>query len=188
MLDITIVVQQSPEPNSKLNSLLLLREVYLFLVSVPLLQQVLGETWESQCQKYKKRGIPLSELARFPIVSYPSGSRLRGMMEQAAAQYGLQYRTVFSSNRAETFDSIGRTDVAGCIISHQLYGITTRKNQHLHRGNRLQSFRIDFGKFPIHSDITLIRNQDSVLAAYKQALIQMICDHFASYDQLVKKI
>lgn len=188
MLDMAIVVQQSPEPNPKLDSLVLLREMYLFLVSVPLLQSVLGSDWEAQSQKYKKRGIPLAELARFPIVSYPTGSRLRTQLEQAAAQYGLHYNTVFASNRAETFDAIARTDTAGCIISHQLYGITARKNQHMRREHRLQSYRIDFGKFSMSSAITLIRNQDSVMAAYKQHLIQIICEHFAGYDQLVRKI
>lgn len=187
-LDMAIVVQQSPEPNQKLDSLVLLRELYLFLVSGPLLRETLGQDWEAAHQKFRKRGITPEEIFSFPLAMTPEHSRLRRIIDHYARLRQLQYRAVFASNRCETFDAIARTDIAGCIIPHQLYGITVRQNQRLRREDRLHAYQIHWGRQEINSDITLIRNRDSVLAAYKQHLIQMICEHFASCDRFVRRL
>ena len=131
MLDMAVVVQQSDYPNEKIDKILLLKEQFLFLISNALMDQCLGERAASFRQRCKKRGITLDEIAQFPIVSYPKASRLRTIMDNYANHRHMTYNTVFTSNRTETFDAIARTDVAGCIISQQIYGITARNNRRL---------------------------------------------------------
>ena len=100
----------------------------------------------------------------------------------------MTYNTVFTSNRTETFDAIARTDVAGCIISQQIYGITARNNRRLRVENRLPVFRINMGNYKIDSNIMLIHSKDAILAPYKQHLIQIITDEFSQYDQLAQNL
>ena len=188
MLDMAVVVQQSDYPNEKIDKILLLKEQFLFLISNALMDQCLGERAASFRQRCKKRGITLDEIAQFPIVSYPKASRLRTIMDNYANHRHMTYNTVFTSNRTETFDAIARTDVAGCIISQQIYGITARNNRRLRVENRLQVFRINMGNYKIDSNIMLIHSKDAILAPYKQHLIQIITDEFSQYDQLAKNL
>ena len=188
MLDMAVVVQQSDYPNEKIDKILLLKEQFLFLISNALMDQCLGERAASFRQRCKKRGITLDEIAQFPIVSYPKASRLRTIMDNYANHRHMTYNTVFTSNRTETFDAIARPDVAGCIISQQIYGITARNNRRLRVENRLQVFRINMGNYKIDSNIMLIHSKDAILAPYKQHLIQIITDEFSQYDQLAKNL
>ena len=187
ILDMAIVVQQDASPNEKLENRLLLKEQFLFLISNALMDQCLGDESDNFRQRFRRRGITFHEISRFPIVSYPPASRLRTIMDNYADQHHMRYNVVFTSNRTETFDAIARTDIAGCIISQQIYGITARKNQHLRGNNRLQAFLINTEHYDINSDISLITNKDSMLTSYKQHLIQIISDEFAGYEQLSPK-
>lgn len=185
-LDMAVVVQQPVAPNPRLDITVLLQEIYVFLVSVPLMQQIYGDEWESYHQRFKRSGIPVPEIARFPLVINPEGSRLRRLIDRAVEQCGVQYHAVFYSNRDETYDAIVRSNVAAGIIPHQLYGITARVNQRQRKANRLLSYRVNWGHYHVQSDISLIRNKNSILPAYKQFLIQILSQHFATYEQMIR--
>ncbi|WP_337652373.1 LysR family transcriptional regulator [Clostridium sp.] len=186
--DYSTVLQHQVERGMLDMAVVVLKEQFLFLISNALMDQCLGERAASFRQRCKKRGITLDEIAQFPIVSYPKASRLRTIMDNYANHRHMTYNTVFTSNRTETFDAIARTDVAGCIISQQIYGITARNNRRLRVENRLQVFRINMGNYKIDSNIMLIHSKDAILAPYKQHLIQIITDEFSQYDQLAKNL
>ena len=181
ILDMAIVVQQATDHDDDLERITLLQEQYLFLVSTPLLRATLGDDTAAFLQRTKRRGITLREISQFPIVTYPNGSRLRSILDEYAKKHSFEYDVVFSSNRTETFDSIARTDIAGCIISQQLYGITERKNRHLRGENRLQVLRVNWGNHPVNSDMALIYNREHIFASYKRFMVQVIEEQFASY-------
>ena len=186
LLDMAIVVQQSHQTNHYLDSTILAEEQFLFLLSPELAEKYLKEETASRCQSYKKSGITLDEISRFPIVSYPKSSRLRHIMDHYASNHNLMYHIVFESNRVETFDAIARTHIAGCIIPQQVCDITARNNRHLHKEKRLQVFRINWRGYKVDNSIALLRNRNSTLATYKQRLIQIIKDDFAGYEHLTK--
>lgn len=188
MLDMAVVVQQARQANPRISAQVLLREAFLFLVSYPLLQQCLGEDWRAAHDHYRQQGITLAEMAKFPLAAYPAGSRVGLLLDAACTKQGVALNTIFASNRAEVFDAIARTNIAGGIISHQLYGITVRNNCRLKAGERLQAYRINWGDYTVDRAMMLIHNPNSVLAPYKQHLMRIVHDHFAGYDDLSKDL
>ena len=127
ILDMAIVTQYSPRP--QLNASVLLRDTYLFILSDRLLQVCVGSRAQEVDALYKQNGITLEQMTQFPIVTYPVGSRLRSVMDEYTAQTGRKFHTVFASNRTEVLDALARTDMAGCIIPHQICGTTLKNNK-----------------------------------------------------------
>ena len=182
LLDMALVVQQAGQ-GEKLERKMLLQERYAFLLSRPLLQEVMGEESDAAAARWQKDGITLREISRFPLVSAPAGSRLRAILDSAAKKQGLSFRIVFSSNRLETFDGIARTDLAGCLLPLQMTRITRRLDEHRRADRRLLILPVDWEGLPIDSDVALIRHREAVFPAYKQALMNILEDQFRSTAQ-----
>lgn len=181
LLDLAIVVQQQDVPSPKLDSLILLQDTFLFILSDELLQKCLGDRADSLDQQFCRQGISLAEIALFPVIKYPPNSRFQIAMDRYAAENGIAYQTVFSTNRTEILDTLARTGIAGCIIPHLIYESTARNNRYQRKSKRLHAYVVNMENKG--SSISLIRHRDSVLPGYKQRLVSLICEQFDSYKK-----
>ena len=181
-----IVTQYSPRP--QLNASVLLRDTYLFILSDRLLQVCVGSRAQEVDALYKQNGITLEQMTQFPIVTYPVGSRLRSVMDEYTAQTGRKFHTVFASNRTEVLDALARTDMAGCIIPHQIYGTTLKNNKRQRQENRLHIYPIDFEGRLQNSTMALIWHKESALAPYKRYLMDLIGERFAEYQKFEQRL
>ena len=177
LLDMALVVQQAGG-SEKLERKTLLQEHYSFLISQPLLTSVIGESGAELAESWRKNGITLREISRFPLVSAPAGSRLRAILDAAAKKQGLSFRIVFSSNRLETFDAIARTDLAGCLLPKQMTALTQRLDRNERPEKRLLILPVDWEGTAIDSDVALIRHREAVFPAYKQRLMRILEEQF----------
>ena len=186
ILDMAIVTQYSPRP--QLNASVLLRDTYLFILSDRLLQVCVGSRAQEVDALYKQNGITLEQMTQFPIVTYPVGSRLRSVMDEYTAQTGRKFHTVFASNRTEVLDALARTDMAGCIIPHQICGTTLKNNKRQRQENRLHIYPIDFEGRLQNSTMALIWHKESALAPYKRYLMDLIGERFAEYQKFEQRL
>ncbi|MBO4872963.1 MAG: LysR family transcriptional regulator [Lachnospiraceae bacterium] len=177
LLDMALVVQQAGG-SEKLERKTLLKEHYSFLVSRPLLAEIMGENRGAAAARWQQNGIRLREISRFPLVSAPAGSRLRAILDAAAKKQSLTFRIVFSSNRLETFDAIARTDLAGCLLPQQMTRLSRRLDWNRKAEERLLILPVDWEGAPIDSDVALIRHRESVFPAYKRRLMQILEEQF----------
>lgn len=186
ILDMAIVTQYNPRP--QLNASVLLRDTYLFILSDRLLQVCVGSRAQEVDDLYKQNGITLEQMTQFPIVTYPVGSRLRSVMDEYTAQTGRKFHTVFASNRTEVLDALARTDMAGCIIPHQICGTTLKNNKRQRQENRLHIYPIDFEDRLQNSTMALIWHKESALAPYKRYLMDLIGKRFAEYRKFEQRL
>ena len=109
-------------------------------------------------------------------------------MDEYTAQTGRKFHTVFASNRTEVLDALAWTDMAGCIIPHQICGTTLKNNKRQRQENRLHIYPIDFEGRLQNSTMALIWHKESALAPYKRYLMDLIGERFAEYRKFEQRL
>ena len=182
LLDMAVIPQQERLGEAEMFPLLL--DTQLLLVSDRMLRTVCRDEYPL-CIDRMKRGIGIEDLARFPLVNMPPGSRAAQALSSCRTASGKKLRFVFESNHWDAFSQFARFHLAAVLISHMSFAPILQGNRTCSPDQFLHAFPVSAESIGMNTAVMLVCGREAYVPRHQLRVIEILKKMFRQYNAVL---